>query len=74
MTLTCKLNIVTGIEVGDRRNRRMNVQVYLPKEERALPLNYEQLFKLHGASAEAENVCMRMKEMLMYYINRSICL
>ena len=39
----CKPNILTGSEVEDRHNRRMNVQVYSPKEEQALPPNYEQL-------------------------------
>lgn len=36
-------NILTGSEVEDEHNRRMNVQVYSPKEEQALPPNYEQL-------------------------------
>ena len=39
----CKPNILTGSEVGDGHKRRMNVQVYSPKEEQALPPNYEQL-------------------------------
>ena len=70
----CKPNILTGSEVGDRHNRRMNVQVYSPKEEQALPPNYEQLLNRTEHQQRQKNVCMWMKEMLTSYINLCICL
>lgn len=51
----CKPNKLTGSEVGDRRNKRMNVQVYNPKEEEALPPTYEQLLN-HTEHQQRQNM------------------
>lgn len=43
MMFMCKPNILTGSQVGDRYNKRINVQAYNPKEKHTLPPNQEQL-------------------------------
>lgn len=53
-----KLNILTGNQVRDGRNRRMNVHVYNPKEEQALPSNYEQLLN-HTEHQQRQKIYVR---------------
>lgn len=68
----CKLNILTGNQVRDGRNRRMNVHVYNPKEEQALPSNYEQLLNHTEHRRGKKYMYVDQKKPLMYNINLCI--
>lgn len=54
----CKPNDLAGRQERGTRSRRIDVQVYDPKEKQALPPSYKLRVasKPHGASAEAEDI------------------